>query len=163
MARTVAAPKNVAELLAAIAAAMLADGWNNDGAPTATILVGAADTEGRRPYISLEESSGDVLMRVGTGRSGDTITNPGTFGAAEAIAEFGTTVYQIFTTEHCLSVVWCRIDYNPKMSIGTVNTVNQTEMDGKVFKGLYGGPIIFPFCVVLLQFILQGECAIDVL
>jgi len=55
---------------------LIAAGWTNDGAPAATILKSAADTEGRRCYVLLSENGtyGSLIdCELGNSRNGDTV------------------------------------------------------------------------------------------
>jgi len=74
---------DVAGALTVIIAQMKLAGWTDDGAPTKTILKSATDSEGRAAYILLRDSAtpGGIAMDVGSGRSGDNITNHGGGGA----------------------------------------------------------------------------------
>ncbi len=104
--RTIARPVDETDLMASIVAAMLAAGWTNAGAPTTTILSGAADSEGRRPYVRLYTLSSPqvVELEIGHGRSGDTIVMPGTMPINGGRLYWEAQMYQIFATDRWIFV-----------------------------------------------------------
>jgi hypothetical protein len=106
MARTDVHVESLSDLTAALIAALVAAGWVDDGAPTATILKGAADTEGRRPYLKIyEQATPDrVTFDIGHGRSGDNVTLPGTMAANGAAIGFVAGLYNITTTDRWIFV-----------------------------------------------------------
>ncbi|MCP4897884.1 MAG: hypothetical protein GY906_13005 [bacterium] len=105
--RAILAPSTLDELKDMVVAFMISAGWANDGAPTETILVGAADTEGRKPYMRFYTHVGDGALEIdiGDSRSGDTVEiNGGSVAVNGSRIYFNEEYYQIVASDRWLFI-----------------------------------------------------------